>query len=103
MGTNIYFSSDDLLYWSKDGLLADHSMSETYMKLIEGYIDGSIPSYDLDTDLFYSDFYDISGKKNLTSFVDTAEDIVKVLKLGKYTVKTGTWGYELLQKLGMLE
>lgn len=103
MGTNIYVNSDDLVNWTKSGVFGDHDMYATYMKLVEGYVNGTVSSYELDTDLFYSDFYNLNGYKNLASFADTAEDIVKVLKIGKATVKAGTWGFDLLDKLGMLE
>lgn len=99
LGTNIYLSSDDLANWNA----SNHNMQETYLPLIEGYVNGSIPSYVFDTDIFFSEYYDLSAHKALASTVDIGEKIVKTLRIGKYSIKAGSIAYDLLDGLGMLD
>ncbi len=99
LGKNIYVSSDKLANWNG----SVHAMKETYLPLVKGYIDGSIPSYLFDTDIFFSEYYDLSGHKALESVVKVGENIVKALKISEKTVEVGTNAYYILDNLGMLD
>ena len=96
LGTNVYLNSDDLTDWTKPGFAGDHSMYATYLKLVDGYMDGSLPSYELDTDIFYSKHYDHSYNDAYAEFIDISEVAVKALKITRATAKAGSWAADLL-------
>lgn len=76
LGTNIYVNAGD----QHDGF-KEHSMNETYLKLVKAYIKGDIEAYEFDTDVFFSKYYDMRSHQAKNSFIDELDHIATVLKI----------------------
>lgn len=96
MGTNIYLSSDNLANWEESGIAGNHNMSATYLKLVQEYVDGTIPAYTLNTDILRSDSYILNNHEETKAIANISNEIIKKLKISEKAAKKGTWAYNIL-------
>lgn len=96
MGTNIYLSSDNLANWEESGIGGNHNMSATYLKLVQEYVDGTIPAYTLNTDILRSDSYILNNHEETKAIANISNEIIKKLKISEKAAKKGTWAYNIL-------
>lgn len=76
LGTNIYVNPKD-----EHLGFTEHFMEEVYLGLIDDYINGNIYSYVFDTDVFFSEYYDLKTHQAKTEFLEVADTIIKALKV----------------------
>lgn len=97
LGTNVYLNSSDLTDWTKpEGLFGEHNMYATYLELVDGYMDGNLPSYELDTDIFYSEYFDHSYNDAYKKLANIADDAVRALKITRKASNPDSWAARLL-------
>ena len=87
MGTNIYINSEELSSLKDNSIIDNHLLNTTYKPLIDAYVQDNISFYELDTDIFYSDYYKLDSQEAYRKNLEIIDKITKVLKTTKKVLK----------------